>query len=42
MPADMLLLWNSMAMPLILGVSTFIGVMVFRFTGVRHKCRRCS
>jgi hypothetical protein len=32
MPADMLLLWNSMAMPLILGVSTFIGVMVFRFT----------
>jgi hypothetical protein len=32
MPPEMLLLWNSLAMPLILGVSTCIGVMVFRFT----------
>jgi hypothetical protein len=32
MSVDMLLLWNALAMPLILGVSTFIGVMVFRFT----------
>lgn len=37
MPADVLLLWNSLAMPLILGVSTFIGVMVFRFT--RHQAQ---
>ena len=32
MQADMLLLWNSLAMPLILAISTSIGVMVFRFT----------
>ena len=32
MPNDMLLWWNTLAMPLILAVSTTIGVMVYRFT----------
>lgn len=32
MSIDELMKWSSLAMPLILGVSTLIGIMVFRFT----------
>jgi hypothetical protein len=32
MSIDDLVKWSSLAMPLVLGVSTFIAVMVFRFT----------
>jgi hypothetical protein len=32
MSIDELVKWTSLAMPLVLGVSTFIAIMVYRFT----------
>ncbi|MBA7481280.1 hypothetical protein ES707_16750 [subsurface metagenome] len=37
MLTDTLLIWNSLAMPVILGVSTFVGIMVYRFARRQAK-----